>query len=277
MTSAAQLDHVVINVRQEMDRGEALFAALGFSLTPRGYHTLGSINHLMLFQTVYLELIGMPTGGEVQRPEITSAPLGLTGLVFKTADVDATFAHLEKIGMAGEPPKAFSRPVEMPGGARDARFRTVTVRGDVFPAGRVYFCEHGTPELVWRPEWQDHANGARDIAEFVIVHDDPAAEAERYGQLLQTAPAVGEAPTVNVGAAELVILSPGQYAERYGDLCAETAGRAGIFGALVMRCADPAAIADRLATAPEELPHRAGGNGVAVRVPAFDSVLEFVG
>ena len=62
-----------------------------------------------------------------------------------------TFAQLRALDMAGDPPHAFSRPVDLPGGKVEATFRTVTVRQDVFPAGQVYFCEHGTPELVWRP------------------------------------------------------------------------------------------------------------------------------
>ena len=150
MEADTQLDHVVINVAKEMDLGEKLFNNLGFTLTSRGYHTLGSINHLMIFKTDYLELIGMPIDAEMERLEITSKPLGLNGLVFKTDNVDATYAHLKEIGMAGDPPKAFSRPVQVKDKFTDAKFRTVTVREDVFPWGRVYFCEHATPHLVWQ-------------------------------------------------------------------------------------------------------------------------------
>ena len=42
------LDHVVINVLRRMDEAADLFAALGFRLTPRGHHSLGSVNHLMM-------------------------------------------------------------------------------------------------------------------------------------------------------------------------------------------------------------------------------------
>ncbi len=51
MTGAAapgSLDHVVVNVLRRMDEAADLFAALGFRLTPRGHHSLGSINHLMM-------------------------------------------------------------------------------------------------------------------------------------------------------------------------------------------------------------------------------------
>ena len=60
MPSADRLDHTVINVKIDMDAASALFGELGFTLTPRGYHSHGSMNHLMMFGTDYLELIGIP-------------------------------------------------------------------------------------------------------------------------------------------------------------------------------------------------------------------------
>ena len=107
MSNAMQLDHIVINVHREMDAAETAFADLGFTLTPRGYHTLGSINALAMFGTDYLELLGFPADGEVKRPELANAPMGLNGLVFKTSNVDETFAHLQDVGVAGDPPKSF--------------------------------------------------------------------------------------------------------------------------------------------------------------------------
>ncbi len=54
------LDHLVINSLFDMDSAEGLMSRLGFALTPRGYHSLGSINHLIVFEGHYLELIGCP-------------------------------------------------------------------------------------------------------------------------------------------------------------------------------------------------------------------------
>ena len=53
------LDHVVINVRDGLDAAAALYARLGFTLTPRGHHTLGSSNNLAILGTDYLELLGV--------------------------------------------------------------------------------------------------------------------------------------------------------------------------------------------------------------------------
>ena len=44
-----QLDHAVINVADRLDDASALYRRLGFQLTPRGHHSLGSSNHLAVF------------------------------------------------------------------------------------------------------------------------------------------------------------------------------------------------------------------------------------
>ena len=45
------LDHVVVNVCDRIDDGLQTYRRLGFTMTPRGYHTLGSMNHLAIFAT----------------------------------------------------------------------------------------------------------------------------------------------------------------------------------------------------------------------------------
>jgi len=173
------LDHVVVNTLRNMDAAFRCFAALGFTLTPRGHHSLGSINHLMMTNGAYLELVGVPEQG-LQRQEVLDSPYGLNGLVFRSANVDVDFARLTKAGLPAQIPNSFSRPVEINGETRDARFRTVRFPLDTFPGGRVYFCEHLTPELVWRDEWMSHPNGFRAIDRFVIESPSAEAVARRY-------------------------------------------------------------------------------------------------
>ena len=174
----AELDHVVINTLTQMDAAADLFAALGFQLTPRGHHSLGSLNHLMMTEGAYLELVGVPETG-LQRQDVLDSPRGLNGLVLKTGDADATRARLAAEGFAPQGPVAFSRPVTLDGATQEARFRTVRFPPDTFPGGRVYFCQHLTPELVWRPEWLVHPNGFCGIDRFCIEDPEPEAQARR--------------------------------------------------------------------------------------------------
>src|SRR3954454_6970021 len=109
------LDHVVTDVRDRMDEAARVFDALGFTLTPRGHHTLGSMNHLMMFETDYLELLGFGSGGGMARPGLAPSPAGLNGLVFKPDDPAAVYAHAATVGLPIQPVQSFSRPVDLGG------------------------------------------------------------------------------------------------------------------------------------------------------------------
>lgn len=278
MVAAVQLDHTVINVRYEMDAAADRFRSLGFHLTDRGYHTLGSINHLMMFGTDYLELIGLPADAKEKqsgRPDIENAPYGINGLVFKTSDVDEMFAHLQAIGMEGDPPKSFSRPVKLPDGTFDACFRTVHVRHDAFPGGRVYFCEHGTPEFVWRPEWQSHDNGVQAMPEFVVVSGNHRQEANDMAKLLRGGVAgAGDQLSVPLHGAKISFLTPAAYGERFGGLASPLGDRSSIFGALVMKVNDLSNI--RKIAKDVGAPMLDEPGRVVVREETFDSVIEFI-
>ena len=273
------LDHVVINVKDDMDLAQLVFSNLGFTLTPRGYHTLGSINHLMMFGSDYMELIGFPENGVVNNPnsrsDLTTAPFGINGLVFKSSDVDKTFEKLVELQMDGDPPKSFSRPVELDGRKTDAKFRTVTVRAGVFPEGRVYFCEHGTPELVWRPEWQSHENGIEAVSEIVVVTRDPAKSGDLYSKLLGTSfvkKSLGKSLEIP-GGGFITVYSEDEYQERYGQLASSLEGRDAIFGALVFESAKDILKLDIQGAEHFELERKK--SSLVLRVPKYDSVLEF--
>jgi hypothetical protein len=135
------LDRVVIDVRDRIDEAMRCFASFGFLLTPRGHHTLGSVNHLAMFATDYLELLGSVEDGAT-RTEIVGFPAGFNGLVFKTADAEAVHREAEAAGLPVLPLQAFSIPVALSGTTRDARFRTTRLDPTKVTMGRVYFCEH---------------------------------------------------------------------------------------------------------------------------------------
>jgi hypothetical protein len=272
------LDHIVINANTGMDRAEEVFSSLGFTLTPRGQHTLGSHNHLMMFTTDFLELIGISEAKAHMRPEIANAPRGLNGLVFKSEDVEATFARLQEHGLAGDPPKAFSRPVTLRDGTTsDAKFRTVTARAGALPGARLYFCEHLTPELVWRPEWQSHPNGVTGFAELIAVTPDNAAPMAGLGALLGAQPETidlgGQSLALNDGF-RLTYLEAENYAERYGGLALEADRGGGFLGAVGLRCTSLAAVQE-FTRGKEALRVAERGNQLDIAVDDFDTLLSF--
>ncbi|MGA7809514.1 VOC family protein [Bradyrhizobium sp.] len=211
------LDHAVINVMGELDRAAAQYQRLGFHLTERGHHSLGSSNNLAVFGENYLELLGYLPGRETARADLWTHPAGLTGLVFKSVDPDIVAAALKARNVPAEAPVSFSRPVALPGGPQDARFRVVRISSDEVQNGRTFFCHHDTPELVYRPEWLIHPNGALNIVEFVIASQEPARTAALYERMFGApllAPAVGGV-SFKAGAATVRVLTPAAVAERY--------------------------------------------------------------
>ncbi|MCS3431438.1 VOC family protein [Klebsiella sp. BIGb0407] len=178
------LDHVVINVANQLDEASALYRRLGFQLSERGHHSLGSSNHLAIFNENYLELLGFEQGRGDKRKNIWDAPLGLSGLVWKTQSAADEFIHLEQQGLDEAPPASFHRPVRLPEGHEtQARFKTVKLRRSLIPNGYSFFCQHETPEAVWQADWQRHPNGVKNISEFVISAQNPARATRVYSQL----------------------------------------------------------------------------------------------
>jgi catechol 2,3-dioxygenase-like lactoylglutathione lyase family enzyme len=239
-------DHLVINARDRLDEAEACYRGLGFTLTPRGYHTLGSINHCAVFGQDYLELVGIGTHAKEVRSELTRFPEGLNGIVFATENASALYDALVAVGAPVEPPVDFSRPVNLGAGTADARFRVVRVKAEAAPYGRVYFCQHFTPDLVWRDEWLQHANGATSIARAVILAPDPEKTVALYRQLFgdEAVKPVRDGFSLTVGEARLDILTRAWDATAHGEdrllgLALRTRGPAcfvpagGAFGAIV--------------------------------------------
>jgi hypothetical protein len=230
------LDHVVIDVRDRIDEAMRCFQALGFQLTPRGHHTLGSVNHLAMFATDYLELLGFAQDGST-RPEIMRFPVGLNGLVFKTADADLVHGHASAAGLPILPVQSFSRPVALDSGTQDARFRTTRLDPAQVAMGRVYFCEHQTPDLVWRPEWQTHPNGAFAIARVVVATADPQRTAMLFRGLFGD-DAISDRDrrqTLTAGTAQVELSTPDAVSAEFGGAPAEPAGRAEYVAALGIR------------------------------------------
>jgi catechol 2,3-dioxygenase-like lactoylglutathione lyase family enzyme len=170
-TSIRGLDHAVILVR-DLDRARDTYRRLGFTLTPRGTHSLGSQNHCIMFGHDYLELMALPP-----RPpeafqyfaEFLARGEGVGALALATEDAAAARAEFVRAGIAAEAPLALSRPVADFG---EARFTLVQLPPAETPGFRTFICQHHTREIVWRPEYQRHANGAQGIASVSIATPD---------------------------------------------------------------------------------------------------------
>jgi hypothetical protein len=230
------LDHVVVNARDRIDEAAAIYRRLGFTLTPRGYHTLGSMNHVATFATDYLELIAV-NPGDTSRPEIMEAPLGLGAVVFGTEDATATHDVLRRNEVPIDPPRQFSRPIEIDGSAHDATFRTTNLPRGVTPAGRFYFCQHLTRNLVWRDEWRHHANGAVGVARSVIAAEDPKTLGSLFARMFgaEAVRPADDGCTLILGLSRVEVVTPMALWEMFGGAAPDSRGRRDYMAALTFR------------------------------------------
>ena len=272
------LDHVVINARHDIDGAAETFRRLGFTLTERGYHTLGSMNHLAMFGTDYLELIAVPEGAPPDvRPDVQASPYGLNGFVFGTDDSTALHAALSGAGVEAKPPREFSRPVLLRSGEQQARFRTVSLPESDTPYGRIYYCHHLTRDLVWRDEWRRHANGVVAIARAVFVHPEPVAAGELYARMFgaECVRDIEGGKLVVVAATSLEIITEAEARRAFGDGLPDSTGRATYMAALGLRTTSLARAAGVLKK--NGIPFTEGSSGT-LQVPAraaFNATLTF--
>jgi hypothetical protein len=215
------IDHVVIYAKNALDDVVAQYKRLGFNATPRGHHSMGSSNHLIIFDTDYIELLGVEPHNVTKFGNGWNHPTGLSGLVFKTVNAVALWKRLSASGvpLEGNEPDTFFRPVDLHDNqVHNAYFRIVRLALDSIPNGRVFFCEQQTPELVWRSEWQQHPNGANGILEYVYITEEPTALAA----LLDSAVGPGlvthiqHGLRIQLGRTAVLFLSPEAIAARYG-------------------------------------------------------------
>jgi hypothetical protein len=274
----ATLDHVVINARDDMDHAADLYRRLGFTLTERGYHSLGSMNHLAMFGTDYLELIAIPKGATSGRLDILNYPFGLNGLVFGSEDSTVTYDALAKAGVPVEPPVEFTRPVNVGGKPHDVHFRTVRMKTGVVPYGRVYYCHHFTRDLVWRDEWRHHANGTVAVVRALIVEPDPAKGAKLYADMFG-ADAVRDikgGKTVVIGNSRFDIVSAAELASQVGDAAPDAEGRPAYMAGLTFRTLSLGKAARALQEGKIEGVVEKAGRLIVPAKQALNAVLEFV-
>ncbi|ACS85620.1 VOC family protein [Musicola paradisiaca] len=213
------IDHAVINVNEQLDRACALFQRMGFQLSTRGHHSMGSSNHLAIFGDNYLELLGYEPERAPGKRGLWQTPPGLAGLVWKTTDAQQVYPQLQRCGLDGEPPTAFSRPVTLPDGRQlTAKFCITRLNANAIDYGFSFFCQHLTPQAVWQPAWQQHPNSVQAMTAFVIMAEDPHAAIAPYARLFAQSPLEETAEhgwLLPAGTACLRVITPSQAMEEY--------------------------------------------------------------
>lgn len=178
-----EFDHAVVIVQDRLQAIGGLFAKQGFTLSELAKHNLGTFNRLIVLNSSYLELLGWLPGHLPARKEVVEAAPGLEALVFRSEDAYATHARLEKKGFKVRPVEELTRPALFHGQTVQARFLTVRFEESPVPGIRIYFCQHITPEYIWREDLLHHANNMTHLVCITGRSADPVVTAASIAKL----------------------------------------------------------------------------------------------
>ena len=181
------IDHTLIKV-DDLEAARTVYQRLGFAPTPRGRHPQwGTGNYCLMLAEGYLELIGVVDQAEYDANAANRSPRrseqGLSAIALATDDADIAKASLADAGIEADGPKDLSRLLEAVDGDREPRFHILRLPPDATPGMPMFLCRHLTPDLVRRPVWTTHRNGARRIKSIAVPVDDAPGLVAAYQRL----------------------------------------------------------------------------------------------
>lgn len=229
------LDHAIVAVR-DLDRAQALWRRLGFTATPRGEHPeWGTANSCLMFERGYVELLtatGIGAAADRVR-RFTAERQGLMSLALASDDC----AHdAQRLG--APPPTSLSRGID---GAQ-ARFLLAPLPMATTPGVDSFLCQHLTPELLRRPDWTRHANGAQALLSVTALAAEPldlmAAWDRVFGPAAATA--TDETVTIHTGAGLIFLTRPEDLGQLHPDSDEEEPPPPPALVAMTVRVADTA-------------------------------------
>ena len=173
-------DHAIVGVG-DLEAARLTWQRLGFTLCPRGKHIgWGTANYCIMFADDYLELLGIVDASQFTNNLdhfLSQHGEGLLGMAFASSDIAALAEQL------GGQPQDLKRLLELPEGTVEPRFKLLHPPAGTLPGLSGFFCQHLTPQLMRRPEWLVHGNGARRIAGISVAVTDKAEAQAAYGRV----------------------------------------------------------------------------------------------
>ena len=180
------VDHPVIAVR-DMVAARAAYERLGFTIPPRGSHIeWGTGNWCIMFADDYLELRGIVDANKECHglDRFLERGQGLMGVALGTADIEECHALLVDSGLHPGPVRQLKRNFELEEGTVQPQFSLCFLDETEAPGlMSVVLLQHLTPELIRRPDWLNHANGAQGVASMTAVVEDIEAAAIAHARL----------------------------------------------------------------------------------------------
>lgn len=172
------LDHVAHFVA-DLDAAARVFESLGMKATRTSVqHTpegpVGTSNRLVMLEEGYIEMLSpthdTPVANRVRA--LMARYDGVHLVCYGTPDAESEHRRLAAHGFEPQPLVNLSRE----GGT--IRFKVVRPAPEKMPEGRIQYCEHLTPEQIWRAE---DVNRLR-LEEVFVVAKNPVETAARWAR-----------------------------------------------------------------------------------------------
>ena len=127
--------------------------------------------------------------------------------------VEEAAAAMTALGLHPGEPRALGRQLELPEGTVVPRFSLLSLPPDETPALDCFVCGHLTPELVRRPEWLAHPNGASGVQSLHLIVEDTAALLPAYDRLfgLHEVTTTDAVACVRVGPHRILFSTAGRF------------------------------------------------------------------
>jgi catechol 2,3-dioxygenase-like lactoylglutathione lyase family enzyme len=181
------VDHPVIAVR-DMDESHRTYQRLGFTIPPRGSHLeWGTGNWCIMFADDYLELRGIADASRYTHnldTFLAERGEGLMGVAFATKSGEDSYREAQASGLKPTAFKQLTRRFHLPEGDAFPKFAIVYLSESDAPGLLTsVICGHLTPEIIRRPEWLTHPNGATGVVSMTTVVADPQSGLPAYERL----------------------------------------------------------------------------------------------
>jgi catechol 2,3-dioxygenase-like lactoylglutathione lyase family enzyme len=212
----AGIDHVIVGVG-DLERARTRWGGLGFTLSPRGRHIgQGTANYCIMFPSNYIELLGIVDASDsVERLESFLAwREGLMAAAFAPAGTpEEARAALQRLNLHPSDPRPLARLIELPEGTATPRFSLISLPPEETPALDSFLCSHLTPELIRRPEWLAHPNGAIGLRALHVLVASTAPLLPAYDRLfgIEQVTTTDAVAAVHVGRQRIVFSTPDDF------------------------------------------------------------------
>ena len=264
------IDHPVVAVR-DLAAAAAAWRRLGFHTTPLSRHPWGTANHLVVLDRDFIELIAVDRASKIVKPVNPEdfrfgAPVAAVlerrqGIAMLALHSEAARADHDAAVGRGVPSAGivvFRREVLLAGGRSDTSAATLGLFwNEAQPGLSTYAYQQHRPDLVWRPEWRRHANGADAVLRVTYCAGDPEAARPYYAALYgEDRIGVEDAGLkVRTPNGQIQVVSANRLADRFAGVVAETPAAADLPCGVAIRVRTPGFVAARAVLEANDVPY----------------------